>query len=121
MPQVMKRQLGGCGSWFGKNAWRLSLLKYLPEKMPIYEYRCAQCAHEFELLVLRTSAVPVCPSCDSQNMEQLLSGFAVNSEGTRQTSIDKARRSYKASGQRRDEQVAAVEYEKKERAEHGGE
>jgi hypothetical protein len=51
----------------------------------------------------------------------LLSGFAVNSEGTRQTSIDKVRRSYKASGQRRDEQVAAVEYEKKERAEHGGE
>jgi hypothetical protein len=50
----------------------------------------------------------------------LLSGFAVSSEGTRQASIDKFRRTYKASGQRRDEQVAAVEYEKKEREEHGG-
>ena len=89
--------------------------------MPIYEYRCTRCAHEFELLVLRTSPAPACPSCDSQKLEQLLSGFAVNSEGTRQASIDKARRRYKASGQRLDEQVAAVEYEKKERAEHGGE
>jgi putative FmdB family regulatory protein len=87
--------------------------------MPIYEYRCSRCAHEFELLVLRTSLVPACPSCDSQNVEQLLSGFAVSSEGTRQASLEKARRSYKLSGQRRDEQVATVEYEKKEREEHG--
>jgi putative FmdB family regulatory protein len=87
--------------------------------MPIYDYRCTQCAHEFELLVLRTSPVPACPSCESQNLEQLLSGFAVSSEGTRQASIDKIRRSSKASGQRRDEKAAAVEYEKKEREEHG--
>ncbi len=87
--------------------------------MPIYEYKCGQCANEFELLVLRTSPVPACPSCQSQNIEQLLSGFAVSSDGSRQSSIDKARRSYKASGQRRDERVTAVEYEKKERAEHG--
>ena len=87
--------------------------------MPIYEYHCSECAHEFELLVLSTSPAPACPSCQSHNIEQLLSGFAVSSEGTRQNSLDKARRSHKASGQRRDEQVAAVEYEKKERAEHG--
>lgn len=88
--------------------------------MPIYEYRCTQCAHEFELLVLRTSPAPACPACDGLNPEQLISGFAVSSEATQQASIDKFRRSYKASAQRRDEQVAAVEYEKKERAEHGG-
>jgi putative FmdB family regulatory protein len=87
--------------------------------MPIYEYKCGQCANEFELLVLRTSPVPACPSCGSQGIEQLLSGFAVSSDGIRQAHIDKARRSHKASGQRRDEQVAAVEYEKKEREEHG--
>ena len=88
--------------------------------MPIYDYRCAQCAHEFELIVLRTSPVPACPSCSSQDLEQLLSAFAISSDGTRQTSLDKLRSSYKASGQRRDEQVAAVEYETKEREEHGG-
>jgi putative FmdB family regulatory protein len=87
--------------------------------MPIYEYRCHQCSHEFELLVLRTSPVPACPSCESLDLEQLLSCFAVDSEGARQASIDKARRSYKASGQRRDEKVAAVEYEKKQKEEHG--
>ena len=95
-----------------------TLLRYRAE-MPIYEYRCAQCASEFELLVLRTSPVPACPSCRSSDVERLLSGFAVSSEGTRQASLDKARRIHKVSGQRRDEQVAAVEYEKKERAEHG--
>lgn len=88
--------------------------------MPIYEYQCTSCHHEFELLVLKTSPVPACPQCNSQNLEQLLSGFAVDSEGTREASIGKYRRAYKASGQRRDEQVAAVEYEKKEREEHGG-
>jgi putative FmdB family regulatory protein len=88
--------------------------------MPIYEYRCTRCENEFELLILRPSAVPACPSCESQDVEKLLSGFAVSSEGTRQASLDKARSGYKASGQRRDERVAAVEYEKKEREEHGG-
>jgi putative FmdB family regulatory protein len=87
--------------------------------MPIYEYRCRHCGGEFELLVLRTSPVPACPSCESRDIEQLLSGFAVSSDGIRQAHIDKARRAHKASGQRRDEQVAAVEYEKKEREEHG--
>jgi putative FmdB family regulatory protein len=88
--------------------------------MPIYEYRCGQCANEFELLVLRTSPVPACPACESQNVEQLLSGFAVDSAGTRQASLDKARRVHKASSQLRDQKVAEVEYQKKEREEHGG-
>jgi putative FmdB family regulatory protein len=87
--------------------------------MPIYEYHCSRCNHEFELLVLKTSPAPACPACHSPEIEQLLSGFAVSSEGISQSNIDKARQSYKASGQRRDQQVAAVEYEKKERSEHG--
>jgi len=88
--------------------------------MPIYEYRCSKCANEFELLVLRASPVPACPSCESQDIERLLSAFAVDSEGTRQSHLDKARSTYKTSGQRRDKQVAEVEYQKKEREEHGG-
>jgi putative FmdB family regulatory protein len=88
--------------------------------MPIYEYRCGRCANEFELLVLKTSPVPACPACKSEELEQLLSGFAVDSDGTRQSSLEKARAKYKTSGKRKDEQVAAVEYEKKEREEHGG-
>ena len=88
--------------------------------MPIYEYRCGQCASEFELLVIWSSPAVACPSCASQNVERLLSGFAVDSEGTRQTHLDKARSVHKASSQLRDQKVADVEYAKKEREEHGG-
>jgi putative FmdB family regulatory protein len=94
-------------------------VKIRGRKMPIYEYRCSRCANEFELLVLRTSPVPACPSCESRDIEQLLSGFAVSSEGTRQAHLDKARSAHKASGELRDKRVAEVEYQKKEREEHG--
>jgi putative FmdB family regulatory protein len=88
--------------------------------MPIYEYRCGQCADEFELLVLRASLVPECPSCHSQDIEQLVSGFAVSSDGIRRAHVDKARRIHNASSQVRDQKVAEVEYYKKEKEEHGG-
>jgi putative FmdB family regulatory protein len=88
--------------------------------MPIYDYRCRECANEFELLLLPASPVPACPSCESRNIEQLLSGFAVSSEGTRQAHLDKARRKHASSNEVRDKKVADVEYFKKEREEHGG-
>lgn len=43
--------------------------------MPIYEYACHQCGHEFEALV-RQSTVPECPSCHSTELDKLLSVFA---------------------------------------------
>ena len=88
--------------------------------MPIYEYRCSHCANEFELLILHNSAAPACPSCDSGEVERLLSGFAVSSEGNRQGHLDKARRVHRASSQVRDQKVAEIEYAKHEREEHGG-
>ncbi len=45
--------------------------------MPLYEFQCKGCGHEFEDLVLG-SARPACPSCNSQQLERLLSVFAVN-------------------------------------------
>jgi putative FmdB family regulatory protein len=89
--------------------------------MPIYEYRCSQCANEFELLVLRTSPVPACPSCGSVSIEQLLSAFAVDSDGIRQSHLAKARSAYRSSGEARDKKVAEGEYYRKEQQEHGGE
>ena len=88
--------------------------------MPIYEYHCRQCANEFELLVLKGSPVPACPSCQSQDIEQLLSGFAVSSEGISKARLDTARRKLAGSSQVKDQKVAEVEYFKKEREEHGG-
>lgn len=40
--------------------------------MPIYDYRCSGCNITFELLV-RSSAVPACPACGSQQLEKLVS------------------------------------------------
>lgn len=40
--------------------------------MPIYEYRCGKCGHEFEALV-RGATTPACESCGSLDLERLLS------------------------------------------------
>jgi putative FmdB family regulatory protein len=43
--------------------------------MPIYEYACKQCGHEFETLV-RSGTVPDCPTCHSTELGKKLSVFA---------------------------------------------
>jgi putative FmdB family regulatory protein len=43
--------------------------------MPIYEYACRTCGHEFETLV-RSGAIPDCPSCHSTELDKRLSVFA---------------------------------------------
>lgn len=40
--------------------------------MPIYEYACRDCGHEFETLV-RTGTTPECPHCHSHTLDKLLS------------------------------------------------
>ena len=43
--------------------------------MPIYEYACKKCGHEFETLV-RSGTAPDCPGCHSLDLEKKLSVFA---------------------------------------------
>ena len=43
--------------------------------MPIYEYACRACGHEFETLV-RSSETPSCAQCASSDLEKKLSVFA---------------------------------------------
>ena len=57
--------------------------------MPLYDYECRGCGHRFEALV-RPSSPAVCPSCQGQDLEQLLSLFAVSSDGTRQLNLKAA-------------------------------
>lgn len=59
--------------------------------MPIYEYQCRGCGHLFEQVVLPTTT-PACPSCESEDLERLLSMFAVSSDATRQTNLKSARK-----------------------------
>lgn len=58
--------------------------------MPLYEYRCETCRHEFEALV-RNPITPQCPRCGGATLERLLSLFAVSSETTRHTSLNAAK------------------------------
>lgn len=40
--------------------------------MPLYEYECRACGHQFEALV-RAGNAPSCPACNAQDLERLLS------------------------------------------------
>ena len=46
--------------------------------MPIYTYRCNECHHEFEELLLSAAAEQslVCPQCQSASIERRLAAFA---------------------------------------------
>ena len=47
--------------------------------MPIYEYACAGCAHEFEV-ILQPSDKASCPKCGGTKLNKQFSVFAVGSE-----------------------------------------
>ncbi|HMH02256.1 MAG TPA: zinc ribbon domain-containing protein [Terriglobales bacterium] len=48
--------------------------------MPIFEYVCERCEHEFEAL-LYGSEKPQCPKCHSKKLTAQLSVFAVAAKG----------------------------------------
>lgn len=63
--------------------------------MPIYEYQCQACGHQFEYLVLPSSpTTPECPSCKAQDLQKMISLCAVSSEGTRQAHLKTERKKY---------------------------
>lgn len=49
--------------------------------MPIYEYACNKCKHEFEELVYGDE-IPACPKCGSNKTQKLMSCCAFNSGGS---------------------------------------
>jgi putative FmdB family regulatory protein len=54
--------------------------------MPIFEYICNGCQHEFEALIFGKQKAE-CPKCQSKNLEPQLSVFAVSAKGTAQPSF----------------------------------
>lgn len=50
--------------------------------MPLFDFRCRSCAHEFESLIRPASygdPAPSCPSCGGTELARLLSTFALSS------------------------------------------
>jgi putative FmdB family regulatory protein len=55
-----------------------------PPDMPIFEYVCQQCRHQFEAIVLGTQKA-ACPKCESKRLSQQLSSFAVRGEKSQES------------------------------------
>ena len=77
--------------------------------MPIFEYQCRGCGHQFEALV-RKSDTPACPSCSSADLEKLLSLPALKTESTKAQSMKAARKRDKAQGTERT--IEQLKYER---------
>ena len=45
--------------------------------MPLYAFQCKDCNKDFETLV-RSSDVPACPACNSENLQQQVAKICVN-------------------------------------------
>ena len=56
--------------------------------MPLFDFRCRSCHHEFESLV-RSQDTPECPTCHGHDLEKLMSSFAVSSP-ERRSAVAKA-------------------------------
>lgn len=77
--------------------------------MPIYEYQCRLCGHQFEALV-RKSDTPACPSCQSVDLQRLLSLPAVKTESTKAQALKAAKRRDQAQGTERT--IEQLKYER---------
>ena len=78
--------------------------------MPIYEYECRQCGHQFESLMLPSSnTAPACPACSGQELERLLSGFAVTTAELSRARVKQARAVKAQSKDRKEQKVAEAE------------
>jgi putative FmdB family regulatory protein len=49
--------------------------------MPLFEYVCKECQHEFEALVFGKDKA-ACPKCESKKLEPKLSVFAVSAKSS---------------------------------------
>jgi putative FmdB family regulatory protein len=77
--------------------------------MPLYEYQCRGCGNRFEALVRRETPPP-CPECHGEDLERLLSMFAVSSESTKSQALKDGRQ--RSAGIKREKDHAQLEYEK---------
>jgi putative FmdB family regulatory protein len=75
--------------------------------MPIYDFACRACGHEFEALVRPQDAAPACPSCRSTDLQRLISSFALSTDERREAAALSSRKRQIAG--RRDALVAEEE------------
>lgn len=79
-----------------------------PSAVPIYEFTCTSCGHEFEALVRKHA--PKCPSCGKAELERMFSLPNVKSESTHAKAMRAARK--RDQTQATDRVQAQIAYEK---------
>ena len=78
--------------------------------MPIFEYVCNGCGHQFEFLKLpAATTVPSCPACQSADLTRQLSGFALSTAQLTKSRAQTARKQQLDSKDYKDQQVARAE------------
>ena len=81
--------------------------------MPILEYSCRACGHQFEFLKLpATQGAASCPACRSEDLERLLSGFAMSTVELTKSRVKKARTQIQQSKDHKDKLIAEEEERK---------
>jgi putative FmdB family regulatory protein len=65
--------------------------------MPMFDFVCSKCRHEFEALV-RGSTAATCPGCGSVELEKQMSLPALKTESTHGLAMQAAKRRDKAQG-----------------------
>lgn len=77
--------------------------------MPIFDYSCKDCGHQFELWIRKEDQATACPECESEEVEKLFSPPQVHGD----TSHGKAMR----AAQKRDAAQAKDRYYERKRYE----
>ena len=83
--------------------------------MPIYQYECKKCSHQFEKLV-RLNETPDCPACHSSDLQKQFTAAAISTQKSRSSSFNKARAVAKEVKKEKDH--AQAEYERNYIKEH---
>ena len=60
--------------------------------MPIFDYSCNDCDHQFELWIRKTDQTAVCPECESEKVERLFSPPQVHGEAMHEKAMRAARK-----------------------------
>lgn len=76
--------------------------------MPIYDYICQTCGHEFEALVMGGST-PACAACGATSLERMLSVPGVRSETSRGLAMRAAKK--RDAAQAKDRMHERIRYE----------
>jgi len=78
--------------------------------MPIFEYKCQACSHQFEKIVRHGEKPEACPECGAAQLEQLLSIPGISTAKSRHVTHGDARR--RAMSIKKEKDHAQAEYER---------